>query len=229
MISKSNIKYICKNRELIESYNEAISDDTQMWDLHHRLETHFSDGSERPSNAFLSKEELIALDMYWHRPPEELIFLRKSDHHKLHSKCEQHRRKISEARKGKHHSEETKRKMSESRKGKHWKPVEGKRVIINLSKYWDNYIKYYTSIYYKHGEHERRVKATKGRVFSEEARLKMSLARKGHVRIQSVEEKQHRRDKMRKLHDLYEQYKENVDNISWNEFQRYYKDKQGLI
>lgn len=95
MISKSNVKYICENRELVENYKEALSDSTQMWDLHHRLETHFSDGGERPSNAFLSKEELIALDMYWHRPPEELIFLRKSDHYKLHGKCEQHKRKIS--------------------------------------------------------------------------------------------------------------------------------------
>ena len=41
---------------------------------------------------------------------------------------EEHKRKISEAHKGKHHSEETKRKMSEARKGllkgKHWKLSE---------------------------------------------------------------------------------------------------------
>lgn len=210
MISNSNVKYICKHREFVENYNEAVLDKTQMWDLHHRLETHFSDGNERPSNAFLSKEELIALDMYWHRPPEELIFLRKSDHHKLHGKSEQRKRKLSLSKGGTGIS----------------KP---KRAIRNLSKYWDKYVEYYISIYYKHGEHERRLKATRGRHHTEEAKTKMSLSRKGHVRIQSEEEKQHRRDKMRKLHDLYEQYKENVDNISWNEFQRYYKDKQGLI
>ena len=95
MISKSNIKSICRHRELVENYDKAVSDDTQMWDLHHRLETHFSDGSERPKYAFLSKAELIALDMYWNRPPEELIFLSKSDHYSLHGKNEQFRRNIS--------------------------------------------------------------------------------------------------------------------------------------
>ena len=94
MISKSNIFAICKNREQIENYDKAIADTTQMWDCHHRLETHFSDGTERPNNAQLSKAELIALDMYWDRPPEELIFLTKSDHYKLHGKNEQKRKKI---------------------------------------------------------------------------------------------------------------------------------------
>ena len=48
---------------------------------------------------------------------------------------EEHKKKLSEAHKGKstwnkgkHHSEETKRKISESNKGKHWKVVDGKRV-----------------------------------------------------------------------------------------------------
>lgn len=210
MISKSNIKYICKHRELVENYNEAIADDTQMWDLHHKLETHFSDGSERPSNAFLSKEELIALDMYWNRSPEELIFLSKSEHCKLHGKCEQRRHNISLSKGGTGIS----------------KP---KRVIRNLSKYWDKYVEYYTSIYYKHGEHERRVKATKGRTISEEVRLKMSLAKKGHVRIQSEEEKQQRRERMNKLRTLYNQYKENGLSISWNDFQGRYKAGQIVI
>lgn len=209
MISNSNVKYICKHRELVENYDEAMLDDTQMWDLHHRLETHFSDGSERPSNAFLSKEELISLNMYWHRPPEELIFLRKSDHYKLHGKNEQSRRNISLGKGG-------------------TGILKSKIAIIKLSNYWDSYIEYYTSIYYKHSEHERRVKTTKGRVLSEETKLKMSQAAKGRVRIQSEEEKQRRREKIRKLRTLYESYKEKGINISWNEFQKSYKNTQNI-
>lgn len=50
------------------------------------METHFSDGTPRPKDAQLSKEELIALDMYWCRPAEELIFLATKEHYCLHKK-----------------------------------------------------------------------------------------------------------------------------------------------
>ncbi len=68
-------KNLCKQAELIENYEKAKADNFNGWDCHHRLETHFSDGTERPKNAQLSANELIALDMYYNRPPEELIFL----------------------------------------------------------------------------------------------------------------------------------------------------------
>lgn len=76
----------CTKPELIENYDKAITDISQVWDCHHRLETNFSDGTERPKNAQLSKEELIVLDMYYNRPPEELIFLMKKEHLFLHRK-----------------------------------------------------------------------------------------------------------------------------------------------
>ena len=159
----------CRAPELIENYDKAIADTTQIWQCHHRLETHNSDGERRLVD--ISSAELIALGMYYDRPPEELIFLTSTEHHCLHSKgkhhseearrkmskpkSEEHKRKISEAlkgkltwnkgthesgMKGKHHSEEwkrkmskpkseeTKKKMSEAKKGKHWKLVDGKRV-----------------------------------------------------------------------------------------------------
>lgn len=97
--------FYCRHPELIENYAQAIADTTQTWQAHHRLETHFSDGTERPRNAQLTGTELSALDMYYDRPPEELIFLTKEEHNKLH--------KIGTKR-----SEETKQKMSEARKGK---------------------------------------------------------------------------------------------------------------
>ena len=154
MICEQTIKKFCNDFTKIENYEKAIADIAQTWQCHHRLETHNSDGTERPRNAQLSKEELIALGMYYNRPAEELIFLTEVVHKRLHNAgkkripfseewkkklseahkgkhhSEEHKKKLSEANKGKHSeiSEETRRKSSEAHKGKHWKLVDGKRV-----------------------------------------------------------------------------------------------------
>lgn len=139
MINIYRVKAFCKNPELIENYELAVNDNTQTWHCHHRLETHTSDGERRLVD--ISKAELEALDMYYNRPSEELIFLTRTEHMMLHHigmhYSDDSKKKMSEAKKdiipwnvGKHYSlsEETKKKMSEARKGKHWKLVEGKRV-----------------------------------------------------------------------------------------------------
>lgn len=82
---KPNSICFCHKPECIENYDKAIADTTQVWECHHRLETHFSDGTERPKNAQLSQAELVALDIYFDRPPEEFIFLTKEKHRKLHN------------------------------------------------------------------------------------------------------------------------------------------------
>lgn len=128
---------LCKHPELIENYDKAIADITQIWECHHRLETHTSDGERRLVD--ITQKELIALDMYYDRPASELIFLTTLDHKRLHNKgkkrseeskvkmsevhkdkkfSEERKRKIAAALKGKHRSEETKSKISEARKGK---------------------------------------------------------------------------------------------------------------
>ena len=102
----------CKTPELIENYDKAMTDTAQTWQCHHRLETHTSEGERRLVH--LSVEELKALDMYYNRPAEELIYLTKSEHQKLHHTgrpgpnmgkhfSEEHIRKIAEANKGKKH------------------------------------------------------------------------------------------------------------------------------
>jgi len=109
----------CRSPELIENYDLAISDNTQTWEVHHRKE------------AFYSQEELKERGEYFDVSPEELIFLTKSEHTKIDSRCkrigeakkgkkqsEEHKRKISEAQKGKKHSEESKRKISEAQKNR---------------------------------------------------------------------------------------------------------------
>lgn len=140
-------KYCCEDISKIENYDKAITDMTQTWDCHHRLETHNSDGERRLVD--ISMDELIALDMYWNRPSKELIFLTATDHSRLHNVgnkergrkvsetmkghtvSEEQKRKVSEKmkdRKRKPFSKEWRRKMSEAHKDKHWKLVDGKRV-----------------------------------------------------------------------------------------------------
>ena len=120
MINKNlAIKY-CKNDiSLIENYDKAIADTTQVWHCHHRRETIYS------------AKELIDIGEYYNRPACELIFLTPNEHHKLHNLGKHHSeeslKKMSEKKKGennpmfgKHLSEETKKKMREAHKGKHF-------------------------------------------------------------------------------------------------------------
>lgn len=140
MISIKQAKKYCKEFTKIENYEKAIQDD-KLWVLHHRLETHFSNGDERLFKARLSIEELKALDMYYNRPADELIFLTQSEHLKLHNKGNEYnigrkhtdeaRKNMSEAAKkvwakdaehkprtlGYKHTEETRKHLSETKKG----------------------------------------------------------------------------------------------------------------
>lgn len=64
--------------EKIENYDLAKADNFKGWNCHHRLELH-PDGSTR-----FTRNSLIRLDLYVNRPASELIFLRTSEHKKLH-------------------------------------------------------------------------------------------------------------------------------------------------
>lgn len=102
-MNKSYFERYCDNLEKVENYEKAEKDNFKGWNCHHRLETHNSDGERRLVD--ISHKELKALDMYYHRPASELIFLTIAEHNHLHHK-------------GKHSSEETKRKISAAKKGK---------------------------------------------------------------------------------------------------------------
>ena len=84
----------------------------------------------------ISKAELIENNLYYDCEPEDLKWMTRSEHQKIHTEgkvtSEETRRKISESMKGrespmkgKSHSEETRRKMSESNKGME-SPMKGK-------------------------------------------------------------------------------------------------------
>ena len=126
---RHNFELYCKDYENIENYEKAAANNFKGWNCHHRLETHNSDGERRLVD--LLAEELIALDMYYNRPADELIFLTIEEHTRIHKKgwhnSEETRKKMSEAHKGekntmygKKFSEEHKKKLSEAHKGMHW-------------------------------------------------------------------------------------------------------------
>ena len=127
MIDKKRAIKYCKNDiSLIENYDKAVADKSQVWHCHHRRESIYS------------AKELIDIGEYYNRPACELIFLTPNEHHRLHHlgkyPNEESRNKMSEAKKGKnnprfgkpawnngkHQSAEIRKKMSESKKGNHW-------------------------------------------------------------------------------------------------------------
>ena len=124
-------KLFCDDIENVENYYKALSDKENIWHCHHRLETHFSGGTPRPKNAQISKKELIALGMYWHRPATEFIFITQSEHMSLHNKD-------NKAHLGHHHSVDTKKRISEKLKGrpsptKNTKWTEERRTKMNYN------------------------------------------------------------------------------------------------
>lgn len=81
---------------------------------------------------------------------------------------EEHKRKISEAKKGKHRSQETRRKISEANKGKHLSEETKRKIkLVRIGKY--------------HSEETKKKISEKlaNRYFSVESRKKMSESRKG--------------------------------------------------
>ena len=125
-------KQYCKEPENIENYEKAKADNFKGWECHHRLETHNSDGKRREVD--ITMEELKALGMYYNRPAEELIFLKRSEHNAIRKVSAETRNKIREAKKGnkyhlgKRHSEEAKKKMREAHKGKHLSEEHKKKI-----------------------------------------------------------------------------------------------------
>ena len=131
MITKK-IKEKCVDYWNIENYDKALNDQTQMWELHHRLEIN------EEGHTIYSKKQLIEMNMYMKRPSEELIFLTRKEHRKLHCSTPEFKESVSGenngfygrkhidetldkiSRKGTKLSDETKKKMSKIRKGRHW-------------------------------------------------------------------------------------------------------------
>ena len=79
MINEKCAKGYCsEDIALIENYQQAIADQTRMWDIHHRRE------SDSEGRTLFTKKQLIEMNLYFKRPASELIFVTKSMHRKLH-------------------------------------------------------------------------------------------------------------------------------------------------
>ena len=111
-------KICCEDISLIENYNEAVNDTTQIWDCHHRKEIELNK----------NRQELIDMGLYYNRPASELVFITHANHTKLHQtnkKVKQSTKDLlSDAAKkrvgdknsfyGKRHTEESKQKMKDN-------------------------------------------------------------------------------------------------------------------
>ena len=151
MICERTIKKFCKDDiSLIENYDKAIADTTQVWHCHHRRETIYS------------RSGLKEIGEYYNRPACELIFLTPNEHMKLHNL-------------GKHLSAETLKKMSEANKGKpSW--IKGKHLSAETRKKMSEANK---GKYPSEESRKKMSEAHKGKPKSAETRKKMSEARKG--------------------------------------------------
>lgn len=110
MINEKYTKSFCNNYTEIENYQEAVNDTSQTWDCHHKKEITESK----------SRQQLIKEGLYYNRPPEELIFLTRTEHTKAHMI-------------GKHFSEEVRKRMSESIKRSRT-PELRKRISESMKK-----------------------------------------------------------------------------------------------
>lgn len=82
---KSRVRrFCCDDISLIENYEMALNDTSVSYHCHHRLETHFPDGTKRKTGEQLTIAQLVERGMYYGRPASELIFLTPSEHKTVH-------------------------------------------------------------------------------------------------------------------------------------------------
>lgn len=133
MINLNKVKSYCKDFQKIENFLEAYNDLDETWHCHHRLEIN--------TDYENTMEDLIMMNLYYDRPPEELIFLRADEHISLHHKGKKPSNwsNLIITNRGKKRSDESRKKMSERAKnrinngghkfkGMKWKVVNGRRV-----------------------------------------------------------------------------------------------------
>lgn len=166
-------KYCCEDISKIENYLLAVNDTTQIWQVHHKWEI--------STVGKFSRNYLISIGIYWNRPADELIFLTKSDHTRIHKIGNNNRtgKKVTEDKKpigikngmyGKHHSEDTKQRMRVIRNSVEYK----ERVKISRKKALEKYKLNHNGHGYKYG-----IKMTEQQKIKISESLKKNHSRQG--------------------------------------------------
>lgn len=121
--------YCAEDISIIEGYNQAIADTTQMWVCHHRR------GLDE-----MSREELKEKGLYTSRPASELMFVTEAEHKSMHMSGKHHplygRRGEDHPAYGYHHTEAAKELIRQSKLGKH--VSDATRGKISQSKLGEN-------------------------------------------------------------------------------------------
>ena len=126
MINLGCVKSYCKGDiTKIENYDNAINDKTQTWVCHHKLEISPFSGKH------ITPARLKELGMYFHRAPEELIFLTRGDHMLIHNQSPERNKHISGSHKGKIFSEEHKKNIGIASKNKSKESFERSITAMN--------------------------------------------------------------------------------------------------
>ena len=96
MINEKCAKSCCpEDISLIENYQDAISDEEKMWEIHHRSEC-----GENGRTLF-TRAQLKEMGLCFKRPASELIFVARPMHWKLHREIYEKRGKIVGKKHGK--------------------------------------------------------------------------------------------------------------------------------
>lgn len=114
-------RYCCEDISLIENYEKAINDNSQVWDIHHKLGIEYT------------TKELIKMNMYFNVKSNDLIFLTRKEHKLLHKD-----------RKGKKWTKEQQIKFSNTMKGRSvWNSgktnIYSEETLIKLRKHKRKY------------------------------------------------------------------------------------------
>ena len=89
MIKENNAKKYCsEDISLIENYNQAIADKEKMWDIHHRKEC------DDEGRTLFTHKQLKEMNLYFNRPANELMFVTRSMHWKIHREIHEKSGKI---------------------------------------------------------------------------------------------------------------------------------------
>lgn len=121
---RTGIKYCSEDVSKIENFDKAASSN-MMYHFHHRLETDLG----------VSRTWLIKHNLYYKRPASELILLTREEHQSIHEVLPETRIKMSNNRRGKHHSIESRKKIADSNRKRKGMSYKSRFIICPLILY----------------------------------------------------------------------------------------------